>query len=288
MPAPTEDDIARIDEKLKRWQQGDLLLKPDLPFLFYAHPALQLTPAAQQTEPDEQEATLLVESIESGFVVVSQTCDIVISCRKRPYVELSPLVSADKQLIKETRTLRRSTLAYHPAAASNNLVVDLERTMTIEKALLVEFDRVVGLRTDAETTTFADALAKRRSRFAYPDDFVAACSKFSEHVKKKAKAKNRDHDTEWLHIDAIDEIRVMATPNWSGQSISLSFWMIKRGDPASPDWPGWTKQWAALVDQTGRYQSVSMHVATLGAMTALDYQTSHHFDFDQLSISVLP
>jgi hypothetical protein len=280
MTVPTDADIERINEALKGWKQGDLVLTSQLPFACYALASLPLSPAAQQTPPEQESGLLLVESIEPGFVVVTQTCDIVRSCRDRPYVEFVPLVPAAPEIIEEARRLRRAAIAFHPEAARHGLVADLDRAMTIEKALLVSLPRQAGLAPREAIVTFAAALANKRARFAFPDDFVETCLRFTKRVKDKASKQS----PEGRHLDALEEIRVLAEPDWAAGSVDLTFWLVKRGDPPSPNWPHWANQWAKLIDTSGRYKTATMRVTTLDDMTARDYQTSHHLDFDQLSV----
>ena len=278
MPIPSDADFDRIDKQLETWQQGDIIRSADLPFAFVASAATPLSSAAQQTDAITGDLLVLVETVEVGFVILTQTCDVVRSCRDRPFLELAPLVAAPT-LIEETRRLKRVSFAYHPAAARQGQVVDLDRTMTVEKAVVVGLNYEQGLSTTTEILIFQQALAAKRARFAFPDDFVAACSRFSKRVKDKAGRQS----PEGQHLDALDEIRVSAS-DWSAPTISLNFWLVKRGDPATADWLRWTAEWSKLVDASGRFTAVTMQAATLDDMTARDHVESHHLDFDQLSV----
>ena len=129
MPIPTDADFDRIDKQLETWQQGDIIRSPDLPFAFFANAATPLSLAAQQTDSMIGDPLVLVETVEVGFVILTQTCDVVRSCRDRPFLELAPLVAAPTLLVEETRRLKRASFAYHPAAARHGQVVDLDRIM---------------------------------------------------------------------------------------------------------------------------------------------------------------
>ncbi len=279
MPPLTDADTDKVNRALAEWRQGDLILKSNLTFMIYALPTLPLTPAAQEMSTEPGDSLLLVETDEAGYVVVSQTCDVVRDCRSRPFVEISPLVPATVELIEETRRLRRSNLGFHSIAADHGLVVDLERTMTLEKPLLVSLPRTPGIIETNASVRFAAALANRRFRFAFPDDLVDACQRLIKRIKDRSSKQSE----EGQHVDALDEIRVTADPDWDSVNVDLSFWLIKRGDPPTPNWPYWASQWGALVNSTGRYSVVAMSVTTLDDMTARDYQLSHHLDLDQLS-----
>lgn len=284
MPIPSDADIDRIDAALRNWQQGDLVPGTALPFAFYSLATAPLSFAAQQTAAEPGDNLMLVETTEAGFVLLTQTCDVVRSCRDRPFVDLAPLMAATPELIEECRRLKRVSPAYHPVAAVRGMVVDLDRSMTIEKAVISECACERGLATTTEMLAFQEALKAKWARFAFPDDFVAASSKLTSRIKDKAGRKS----AEGQHLDAIDEIRVAAAPDWEAAGVALTFWLVKRGDPPSVNWPHWTGQWSKLVDTTGRFASATMRVATLDDITARDYVTSHNLDFDQLSVTARP
>ena len=108
------------------------------------------------------------------MVMLSQTCDVVRGCRERPFVEIAPLMRMSEQDVEAVRRLKRPAFACVSATAADCLVADLDRTMTVEKALVAGWTRIPGWETDAELRDFALALARKRSRFAFPDDFVSA------------------------------------------------------------------------------------------------------------------
>jgi len=66
---------------------------------------------------------------------------------------------------------RQPRFVYVPALAAQRLVGDLDRVMTVEKAMLRGWSRTVGCVTDEERRDFAQAVARKRRRFAFPDDF---------------------------------------------------------------------------------------------------------------------
>jgi hypothetical protein len=120
-----------------------------------------------------------VLSSVKGLVVVSQSCDIVKKCTASEYVEVSPLVEiAEEAQLYAIRKGRQLRYAYLPGLADRKLAVDLDRTMTVEKAVVAGWNRIPGCTTDVERRDFADALARKRQRFAFPDSFNAGLSKF--------------------------------------------------------------------------------------------------------------
>ncbi|MCY4477783.1 MAG: hypothetical protein OXC70_07340 [Gammaproteobacteria bacterium] len=144
----------RIDDELRDWRQGDVSLDSGLEFIHLADPSRphsRASVAAVGESGDETQMTESVPVVEAveGMVVLTQTCDIVRSCRDRPFVEIAPLARLDDQTVEQVRRLKRPAFAYVPATAKNGLVADLERVMTVEKAVVANWRRTPGWETEA-------------------------------------------------------------------------------------------------------------------------------------------
>jgi hypothetical protein len=211
--------------------------------------------------------------------VLTQSCDITRDCDKRPYVELAPLKEVEQQEVENIRRLKRPAFAYVPALARQCLVADLDRTFTVEKAVLFGLPRNPGFTTSEEAADFAEALSRKRSRFAFPNDFAKAMTKFQKRFQDRA---GRQSD-EGRHVDALREIRVSAQPDWDANPIHLTFWFIKEHDPNNQNWPHFLAQWEELVDQTGPYRIEPFNLVDIDDLTARDYLESHRLDYDHLS-----
>ena len=103
-----------------------------------------------------------------------------------------------------------------------------------------------------ELRVIALALSRKRSRFAFPDDFVAA----AEALQRRLVDKHDKETNEGAHLRALREIRVRAAPSWDDAEVQLGWWFIKDADPADAeaDWPTHMDQWLALFDQAGRFR----------------------------------
>ena len=286
----TEEEERTIDQALRVWRQGDVSLDAGLEFVHFADLSRPHSPASAQVaealandgDAIEAGATPVLDEVR-GMVMLSQTCDVVRGCRERPFVEVAPLIERPERWVEEVRRLKRSAFAYVSTTAGEQLVADLDRTMTVEKALIAEWTRIPGWETDDELRDFARALARKRSRFAFPDDFVAATRNLQEHLIDK---HNRQND-EGAHLRALREIRVRAAPSWDDGEVQLSWWFIKEADPldVQVDWPSFLDQWLALFDRTGRFRLDPPIACRLDDMTARDYVESDHLDLDRLSVS---
>jgi hypothetical protein len=185
---PDAAEIQRIETALQEWRQGDATLDDGTFLVHLADKRTPLTAAARASVDDVPVEFNLYEVLTSvtGLAVVSQSCDIVKKCADCEYVDVSPLVKIDVaaqlQAIRKGQQLR---YAYLPGLAPQNLVVDIGRTMTVEKAVLAGWNRIPGCITDQDRVDFADALARKRQRFAFPDIFNAGLTKFRNRLKEK-------------------------------------------------------------------------------------------------------
>jgi hypothetical protein len=277
----SEDQLQqKIDATLQEWCQGDCVLGEQ----WFAHRFNAQYPLTDASIDALDGDNNLVESEVVGFAVVTQTCDIVRSCVFRPFLEVVPLVEVNKQKLQEIQRGRRPQYAFIPSLAAKCLVADLDRVMTIEKAVVIEWQRVPGCTTDEERRMLGQALARKRSRFAFPDDFTA----FAKKLQSRLQEKHDKESVEGEALRALREIRVRASPSWNDPVIELMFWFIRHEDEPTFKGKGWhelLKQWLDLVPESGRFQSVDGQVITLEDLSSKDYTESDPLDLDHLSIS---
>lgn len=220
-----QPDPASIDAALQQWCQGDTIFGSGLAFVHVADLARPVSAEAKEqagamaAAGEKAGGTTLLESEVEGFVVITQTCDVVREAEKRPYVELAPLVEVSEADLAAIEGLQRPAFAFVPALAAKRLVADLDRTMTIEKSVLVAQPRQPGVTTDAEVRAFALALARKRSRFAFPNTFVDLVRL----LQKRIVARYGKTSEEGLHVSALSEIRVAASPSWSAEPAEIFF-----------------------------------------------------------------
>lgn len=276
----TLDDAGReqVDRALQDWKQGDCALGEHW-FLSRVDPERPLTQeglVAAEADVDVAEAEVL------GFVVVTQTCDIVRPCARRPFVEVCPLVEVDDATWREVERGKRPNYAHVPGLAEQLLVADLDRVMTVEKSVAATWERVEGCPSDEYARRLLQALARKRARFAYPDDFVALVSPL---LRRMSSKHDKDSD-EGRALRALREIRVRAAPSWDATQVELTFWFIRNEDEPAFEEKGWhvyLEAWLARVKAKGRFQAVEGLVQTLDDLTAREYVESDLLDLDHLS-----
>ena len=283
---PPTPDHEVVDGALLYWRQGDAVLEEVPFFLHLADIRRPLTPASRALAAEEVPADGLagVATGLLGIVVVSQTCDIVRPCGTRPFIEVCALAEVNEQELEDVRRLRRPSYAFLPGLSHLRLVADLDMTMTAEESVLAALRRVEGCRTDAGRRAFADALARKRARFAFPDDFVSAMKK----VKQRLKERHGRETTEGATARALMEIRVLAVPDWDAADVALTFLFILADDgppPTSRD-EAQISDWMGRFDGSGRFKLDSdtpWRVCFLEDLDAAAYTASDRVDLDDLS-----
>ena len=276
---PDTPEAHRIDAALAEWHQGDLALEEHW-FSHAADPGLALTPESAQANEGLQIITSAVE----GLVVVTQTCDVVRSCISRPFIEVSPLVEVESACLHEVERCRQLAYAFIPAVADRNLVAHLDRVMTVEKSVVANWERTPGFSSDHQIRVFAQALARKRAHFAFPDDF----SMLTGRLQRRLLEKHDKQSNEGRALRALREIRVRAAPSWASDQVTLMFWFVRDRESSNFEGKSWgdiLEAWLRLASASGRFERVEGLVVTLDDITARDYIESDPLDLDHLSAS---
>jgi hypothetical protein len=291
MPALAEG--AGAGTPLHEWQQGDVILG-DAPFFMHLadlrEPLTDESKEQSTNEPGTETDPLTgVVYQPRGVVIVTQTCDVVREAKDRPFIELCPLVEVDDRKLEEIRRLKRPQFAFIPGVAHLKLVADLDRSMTAEKSVLVGRRRVEGCKSDPEVRNFAEALARKRSRFAFPDDFSAAMGKMYERLRKLHGRK----DGAGAAAQSLSDIRVRAAPSWNADRVFLTFFFIldDEAPPPTQDTNRQAEEWVSLFDTSGRFQfdqDMRLRICYLADLDAATYVDSDHLEYDSLSTSSMP
>jgi hypothetical protein len=198
-------------------------------------------------------------------------------------VEVAPLVEVNANHLAEIQRGYRPQYAYIPGVADQNLVADLDRVMTVEKTVVSRWERKPGCSTDEEVRAFAQAVSRKRARFAFPDDFAEFVNPLQGRIKEKHGKASREGEA----LRALIEIRVRAEPSWEAKTIKLLFYFIRNLREVTfqgRNWNDFREQWLALVPERGRYIRVDGIVVTHDDITAREYLESDRLDLDHLSL----
>ncbi len=274
-----EEALRRVRDALPRWQQGDCVLGGEV--------VLRSCPTrspAKDREPHGDagaDGRYLAVSVK-GFVVVSQTCDVIRDPADRPWVEVAALTEVSPEVLRQVRRARRPRYVFVPALEERRLVGDLDLVMTVEKNCLCEWERVRGCVTTREARRFAWSVARKRGRPAFPDDFVETVRDLLGRIREKSGRNS----PEGRAIDALREIRVTASPSWHSEEISLFFhFILEEDDPAQlAGGEKHVEAWLDRVKPAGRYVKREGILCTLEDVTAREYVNSEPLDLEYLSL----
>jgi hypothetical protein len=218
--------------------------------------------------------------------VLTQTCDLVKPCRNRPYVEVAPLVEVSERDLHVIERGHRPQYTFVPALVGQRLVADLDRVMTVEKAVIAGSTRSVGCGTDEERRRFAQALARKRERFAFPDDFAALVGRLRDRIVDKHGRASSEGEA----LRKLREIRAVAAPGWTAPRVRVVFLFIRDEQDINADGVAWDRcleSWLRLVPSSGRFEVEGL-VTTLDRLTAAEYVDSDRLDLDHLTQGAAP
>jgi hypothetical protein len=278
MPGPSDESLLEnVNAQLALWRQGDFVLG-EVWFVHRFAPAGPITAEAAEVADGGAD---LCETLVQGLVVTSQSCDIVRDCRDRPFIEVSPLVTVPAKVIEDSRRGRRPRYGFIRGAAEFSLVADLDRTMTVEKAVVAQWQRKVGCVTGEDERRLAEDLARKRSRFPFPDDFADLVRPLRDRIVEKHDRRSLEGSA----LRSLREIRVAASPSWDHDRVELFFWFIRDDESAleGGTWQDCLERWLERVGAAGRYVSVEGVVVTLDQIIAREYVESDRLDLDHLS-----
>lgn len=268
-----------IDGALANWRQGDCVLQ-SYGFLWRIDPERPLTDHAKAAAQGGSDAA---GRLFPGAVVLTQTCDLVRKCIDRPMVEIAPLVQLEATQVPSVRKGREPRFLYIPALADQGLVGDLDVRMTVEKSVVARWARAPGWSIDDEGRKLTRAIVRKTGRFAFPNDIVDMLRGFESRIKEKHGKKS----DEGKLLNALEEIRLIASPNWDHHAMDLEFLVVipESISDEDPILVSQLKQWRGLIAPTARVTSIEFSLEKFSIMSAQRYLESDPMDFDHLSVS---
>ncbi len=270
-------DSQSVNERLETWKQGDFT-REITEFAVGADLA--------DIEAPEDYAGMpfaIVFDPVAGVVILSQTCDLLRDAEKRPFVEICPLVQLDENTLEEVKLGRRPQFAYVPGAAQHGLAADLDRVATVSKRVIACAKRECGCVTDQDKQTFAKAIARKRKRFAFPDDFSRAL----DPLRQRVTSKHNKNSDEGAALRAVQSIRVGADPCWSAQEYEVTFYFILRDDADDEERNlvrNEAEGWLSKIKPPDGITIGGHLVVSLEDLTAKDYLSAVRLDLEHVSM----
>jgi hypothetical protein len=269
----TVEEASEIDRAtLNTWRQGDYTT--DLSGMIFA---------------DDFDADgLLGQEIEvAGWVVISQTCDIVSYGAGREYVAVCPLKKAEPAFLREVIAARTPAAAILQNPPSEEYVADLNHIMSVHKRILCRVRRQDGFVQEDARSKFADALARKYGRFAFPDDFVSEILTPLRNKLRKGYGKDNNFGRSFRSVSSI---RVLAGPHWDATSVAITFKVVlepMHNRLASIETIGATIEEALSNAWPNKYVKSDplFTLQTLDDMTAAEWVSSNPIDWDFISLA---
>lgn len=141
-------------------------------------------------------------------------------------------------------------------------------------------DTADGLCSDEERRAFAEALARKRARFAFPDDFEEIAAGFKDRITHKHDRESAEGE----QLRALREIRVAAQPSWDAQVVSLKFWFIVDEESMNTaELRHGCEAWVKRLAPQGRFSRIDYDLVSLDGLSAREYSESDRLDLDHLS-----
>lgn len=271
-----------IVQQLADWRQGDFSLECG---------GLVFRGVVGTNDEIGEETDVFCDEAVLGFVVISQTCDVVRDPVKtsHKFVSVCPLVEIELEglsNIEKGKVPRFGLIANTP----ENVVVDFSRTMSVSKELLVTWKRQCGCPSEKEQLLFSRSLERFFGRFAYPDAFNDSMISFR-------KAVHNRYDKNSLFgkaLRSIRELRVYPHANWNSPNsvpITLIVVLDEEIEREVKDRSEIYDQIKPKIDQIdwgipfSLHQEQGIRLAELKDLTAVDYLNSYPLDLNSLSFA---
>lgn len=223
MAQSNDDDLALPDS----WQQGDIIDLDGLPFVYLADLRKPILPESKEfigneTVGDGENPYAAISVDVKKFVVISQTCDLIRDFSTIPTALLSVVEKVnEKELLASKKGISLRYL-FLPALERELQVANLDRMMTIEKTALLRVEpskKIAAFTSEDEAQVLSESIARKFKRFAFPDDFTNAVSKFRSFINEKHDKGSANGKM----LQAVREIRITNSKGWADPESELKF-----------------------------------------------------------------
>lgn len=223
----TDEQIERLSE----FRQGDVL--PALDTHMWLADGNSPTTPQSRAAAEAGRLSAMHEETPRGHAILTQTCDLVPrGHRYRPFAVLAPVVRLKGHTAAQGSRGRLIRYAHVPAYSDGFCFADLDRIVTVETGVLLSHERRIGLSTDQQRNRFAQAVARKFNRFAFPDDVPASLDKWRKRVMDKHD--KADSSEGRLFAEAAD-VRILADRDWNADELRISVILLFEPGFLPPD-----------------------------------------------------
>lgn len=231
---PDPKVVAKVDAAMATIRQGDVIAPGTHAWIADRdHPLTAQTAELGGSGPGSTSAETAM------IAIVSQTCDIVRNCWDPdpeatvwPFVQVSPVVVLTGPAQGEAAGGHSTRFAPLPALGDDHFA-DLTICTTLEKSVLLGMATPVhGCVDDKQREAFAAAVARNRSRFAFPDGM----EKVLKPLRRRIRDKRNKDSPEARRIADVMEIRVRRDDHteWDSPLVEVELIFIVDPDKLPP------------------------------------------------------
>lgn len=275
-----------IDSAIEVVRQGDYLLQPSWKFFVVDLALAEAVDEKSSSHGGSPESSCEIRDCDDvvGVVVLTQTCDILRKSAERPYLELGALIEVSEAELPLIAKGSSPRYAFVPALAEKQLVVDLDRGMSVTKRAFAHDAANVstGLYNDAERRAFATALRRKRGRHAFPKSISDAFSPFMAYVRKK-----HDKASEvGRFLAECEEVCIRVDPEISALSPEITVYFMFSQIPHEEEIDAYQKLADELVNRIALpkgWEHVQAVIQDFDRMSARLYLGLYKLDFEYLS-----
>lgn len=161
------------------------------------------------------------QATPDGVLVITQCCDLA---QGNGFAQVSQVVSLEERIANEVR--RGKTSRYVPLTElrDRRMFGDLSVIGGVKHEIFKTAKRTPGVSL-IERHNVGDRVARRYSRFAYPDEVVPLLSIVVDKITQKA---GREHSNVGKALARIERIRVEVEQNWSDPPWDITLLLILR------------------------------------------------------------
>lgn len=188
-------------DRIREYRQGDVLRVDSIP--------RKIAPG-------------VVDWVETplGVAVITQTCDLVLS--DRPTAHLVPVVELPASEAKANRSGRRPHLVHLPALGEC-CFADLTFMATVDKQVVVDAERVPGVKDIADVRKFGQRVGRRFSRFAFPDEVVPWLRPLQSVAESRAPKESSPIG--WA-FQRVASLRLWCEDEWDSSPYALTLFVV--------------------------------------------------------------
>lgn len=261
IPSRREDWPRGLLDKLRQWEQGDIVQKP--PLFYFAIPSIPIwAPTDQFAEDSTGPEVVWIADPEWEpplGIVTTQTCDIGEEDSKRPkrpWVQISPVYQVTSRSLQDIAQGFVPKYLYHvPDLPYEGLwVADLRIEVPVEKTWLAAQIPIQGFANESAKRGLGQRLAWQRSRPAFSTDYWATQRNLEDAIEQLKKEEPATHKA---LIGVLEEIAVRVDSHIRPTYAQFVFICSAPIPQACRDW---FLSWFEAVSASRSASGISLHV----------------------------